>query len=185
MFRWDRLSLAREESRMIGALKSLVLAIAFWGCATGLNLRAHTYSAEQVNTRQEARLIEIISVMPAKVVVDNSEQKQNAQIAGTTLGALAGGLAGGLGGLTSGGTAGTTAAGGIVGVAAGSMAPNSVAVDGVTIGYRDGQANKIFTSSQVGMECEFVKGTALLVSTVKGETRIQPNAEKGSCKGVK
>lgn len=170
---------------MIGALQLLLVASALWGCASGQNLRANTYSADQVNTRQEARVVEIISVMPAKVMVDNSEQKQNAQIAGATLGALAGGLAGGLGGLTSGGTAGTTVAGGVVGGAAGSMSPNSVAVDGVTIGYRDGQSNKIFTSSQVGRECEFVKGNALVVSTVKGETRIQPNAEKDSCKGVK
>ena len=156
----------------------LLLTLVLAGCAaTGENLRSNTYTAAEVNKAQNAEVIEIISVMDAKVVVDNSEQKRKAQTGGATLGALAGGLGGGLGGLSAGGTAGTTVAGGAIGVAAGSMVSETVMVDGVTIGFRKGAGGQVMTSSQVGRKCEFQPGTALLVSTgSRSETRIQPNA---------
>lgn len=147
------------------------------GCAaTGDNLRSNVYTANQVNQQQAATMIEILTVMPAQVVVDNSEQKRKAQIGGATLGALAGGLGGGLGGLSAGGTAGTTIGGGVVGAAAGSMVSDTVLVEGVTIGFRYENRGQIMTSSQVGKACEFQPGNALMVSTTGTETRIQPNA---------
>lgn len=156
----------------------LLLTFALVGCAaTGENLRANTYTAAEVNKAQNAEVVEIISVMDAKVVVDNSEQKRKAQIGGATLGALAGGLGGGFGGLGVGKTTGTTVAGGAVGLAAGSMVSDTVLVDGVTIGFRRGSGGQVMTSSQVGRKCEFRPGTALLVSAGSpSETRIQPNA---------
>lgn len=176
-----------DMRKSLGTTSPLIaIAVFAASCsATGEGYRANSYSTQQVNTRQEARVIEIVTATPAKIIVDNSEQKQKAQIGGATLGALAGGLAGGLGGLSSGGTAGTTIAGGVVGAAAGSMAPDSVPVDGVTIAYRDGQNGRIFTSSQVGQTCEFVPGPSLLVWMADGprtstgepvETRVQPNS---------
>ncbi len=121
-------------------------------------------------------MIEILSVMPARVVVDNSEQKRRVRVGAATLGAIAGGLAGGLTGLGGWQTLGTTVAGGTVGAAGGSMVADEVLVDGVTLGYRYGSGGRILTSSQVGSPCEFKVGTALMVSTSQTETRVQPNA---------
>jgi outer membrane lipoprotein SlyB len=60
------------------------------GCAaTGENLQSNVYRAGQVNTAQAARSIKIITVLPAKIEVDNSKQKNQAQVGGAILGALA------------------------------------------------------------------------------------------------
>lgn len=145
------------------------------GCAaTGENLKGNVYKAGQVNTAQAARSIKIIAVLPAQIEVDNSKQKQQAQIGGAVLGALAGGLAGGFGGIGSLGTAGTTIGGGAIGAGAGSMVSDKVLVEGVTISYSE--SGKIFTSAQVGKACEFHPGVTLLITTAVNETRIQPNA---------
>jgi outer membrane lipoprotein SlyB len=147
------------------------------GCAaTGDNLKANVYTASQVNSQQDATMVEILSVMPAQVEVDNSKQKTQAQVGGAMLGALAGGLGGGLGGLSSAGTAGTTIGGGVAGAAAGSLVNDKVLVAGVTLGYRYQAKGQIVTSTQVGKSCEFQRGDALMVSTSRNETRIQPNA---------
>ncbi len=146
------------------------------GCAaTGENLKSNVYQAGQVNRVQEARSVQIISVLAAKIEVDNSQQKKQAQVGGATLGALAGGLGGGFGGLSGWGTAGTAAAGGVAGAAAGSLVPDTNLVDGVTIAYSEDE--RMFTSTQVGQKCEFKIGLAMIVSTGGDETRIQPNAE--------
>lgn len=150
--------------------------IAISGCAaTGENLKGNVYKAGQVNAAQAARTIKITAVLPAQIEVDNSKQKQQAQVGGAILGALAGGLGGGFGGLGTGGTVATTAGGGAIGAAAGSLVSDKVLVQGVSIAYiEDG---KMFTSAQVGKECEFkVNATALIISTGPNETRIQPNA---------
>jgi outer membrane lipoprotein SlyB len=153
---------------------TILTMILMTGCAaTGENLKGNVYKAGQVNTAQNARRISILSVLPAQVEVDNSKQKQQAQVGGGILGALAGGLAGGFGGIGSLGTAGTTVGGGAIGVAAGSMVSDKVLVEGVTIGYTEN--GKMFTSTQVGRACEFHPGTAIMVSTTANETRIQPN----------
>lgn len=152
------------------ALASLV------GCAaTGENLKGNVYKAGQVNTAQAARTIKIISVLPAQIEVDNSKQKQQAQVGGAVLGALAGGLAGGFGGIGTGGTVATTVGGGALGAAAGSLVADKVLVEGVSIAYMEN--DQMLTSSQVGKICEFkVNQTALIISTGPNETRIQPNA---------
>ena len=145
------------------------------GCAaTGANLKSDVYKAGQVNTAQAARSIKIITVLPAKIEVDNSEQKKQAQVGGAILGALAGGLGGGFGGIGTAATVGTTIAGGAVGAAAGSIVSDKVLVDGVSIAYTEN--GQMFTSAQVGRQCEFKQGTAIIISTSPTETRIQPNA---------
>lgn len=145
------------------------------GCAaTGDNLKGNVYKAGQVNTIQAAKSIEILSVLPAKIEVDNSKQKQQAQVGGGILGAIAGGLAGGFG--THGNpyaTAGTTLAGGAIGAAAGSMVDDKVLVEGVSITYI--YNNQTLNSVQVGRACEFTRGTTSMVSTSPTETRIQAN----------
>jgi outer membrane lipoprotein SlyB len=145
------------------------------GCAaTGENLQSNVYRAGQVNTAQAARSIKIITILPAKIEVDNSEQKKQAQVGGAILGALAGGLGGGFGGLGGLGTTGTTIAGGAVGAAAGSMVSDKILVDGVSIAYSEN--GKMFTSAQVGRACEYKIGATIIISTSPTETRIQPNA---------
>jgi len=145
------------------------------GCAaTGANIQSNVYRAGQVNTAQAARSIKIITILPAKIEVDNSEQKKQAQVGGAILGALAGGLGGGFGGIGGLGTAGTTIAGGAVGAAAGSLVSDKILVDGVSIAYSEN--GKMFTSAQVGRACEYQIGAAIIISTTPTETRIQPNA---------
>lgn len=144
------------------------------GCAaTGEGYRADVYTAGQVNSAQNAEAIEIVSILPAKIEVDNSQQRQQAQVGGAMLGALGGGLGGGLGGLSGAGTAGTTIGGAAVGAAAGSLVPDKRYVEGVTLAFT--KSGEMFTSTQVGRRCEFKQGTAILVNTGGNETRIQPN----------
>lgn len=153
----------------------LAVASILSGCAaTGENLQSNVYRAGQVNTAQAARSIKIITILPAKIEVDNSEQKKQAQVGGALLGALAGGLGGGFGGLGGLGTTGTTIAGGAVGAAAGSMVSDKILVDGVSIAYSEN--GKMFTSAQVGRACEYKIGATIIISTSPTETRIQPNA---------
>ena len=145
------------------------------GCAaTGENLQSNVYRAGQVNTAQAARSIKIITVLPAKIEIDNAEQKKQAQVGGAILGALAGGLGGGFGGLGGLGTTGTTIAGGAAGAAAGSLVSDKILVEGVSIAYSEN--GKMFTSAQVGRACEYRPGATIIISTSPTETRIQPNA---------
>lgn len=141
----------------------------------GANLAANVYQADQVNQSQDAKVINILSLSPAKVQVSNAQNQQAAEVAGGVLGAVAGGL---IGGNVSGGSVGTglggAALGGVGGAAAGSLVPSSTLVDGVTIGYN--QDGNIHTSTQVGELCQFKLGQALVVSTQQNETRVQPNA---------
>lgn len=160
-----------QVSRMFTTALCGVLIV---GCAaTGEQYASNVYTSDKVNTQQEVKTVKIIAVLPARVQVDNTQAKQNAQIVGGVLGALAGGLTGnkldgGRGTLTGG------AVGAGVGVAAGSLVSDKVLVDGVSLTYKDGA--KTFNSAQVGKLCEFNPGTAILITTVTSETRIQPNA---------
>lgn len=153
-----------------------VIAALMTGCAANTQqYRASSWDASQVNTQQEAQVVRIISIMPATVYVDNTANKEAAALGG----ALIGGIAGGLVGKKSSSKYGTgvgVGAGTAVGAAAGSaLTESKTAAEGVNLGYqKDG---KIYTSTQVGMQCEYKTGTALMVSMKSGETRIQPNAE--------
>lgn len=161
------------KSGSAGVFVTLSAAL-LMGCATtGERYASNVYTADKVNTRQEVKAVKIIAVLPAKVEVDNTQAKQNAQIIGGVLGALAGGLAGhnldGGRGTFSGG-----AIGGGVGVAAGSLVSDKTLVDGVSITYTEGA--KTYNSAQVGQLCQFSPGTAVMVTSEMKETRIQPNA---------
>jgi outer membrane lipoprotein SlyB len=152
-----------------------VLSLA--ACAQpGAESAANVYSQGQVNTRQNADVVQVLAVMPAKVQVSNAQNQRAAQLAGGILGAAAGaGLGAGLGNhnaLAAGAVGGV--GGGVVGAAAGSLVPGQVLVDGVSITYT--QHGETFNSAQVGRLCEYAPGQAIMISTSAMETRIQPNA---------
>ena len=158
-------------------MKKLILAvavvstIAMTGCATGSNLASNSYAASQVNQRQEATTIEILAVMPAKVQVDNSQNRKAVQTGAFILGAIAGGIIGGHQGAAALGAL----AGGAGGAVAGSVVSDVNTVEGVSLAYR--QSGRVFNSAQVGQMCQFKTGIAIMVSSGGNETRVQPNAE--------
>lgn len=138
--------------------KKTLLKIAFFaasmsalsGCQSNADqYAADVYDAGQLNSKQETKTVNIISVLPAKVAVDNTQNKQAAQTFGAILGAVAGGVAGHNVGSGSGlGTAAGAVGGGTVGAAAGTLVKDKSIVEGVSLTYKDG--TKLFTSTQVG-----------------------------------
>jgi outer membrane lipoprotein SlyB len=155
----------------------LVLVILFVGCvATGERFRSDVYTSDQVNQQQRGKLVLIKKVLPAKVEVDNVEQKERTQKIGGLIGAITGGLTTGLTTKSRGSAAVGTAGGAAAGVVGGSIAPDKVIVEGVTIIYLNEDTGELVTSTQVGRTCEYVEGEkALMVTTKANETRIQPN----------
>lgn len=162
-------------TQSILALSILSASIFVAGCqAPGEQYQASVYQADQLNQKQAAKTINIIAVLPAKVEVDNSQARNDAQKAGLLLGGIAGALLGnghGSDGALVGGLVG-----GVAGGVTGSVVSDKTIVDGVSITYAEN--NKIFTSTQIGHSCEFHPGVALVISTKKNETRVQPN---GTC----
>lgn len=155
---------------------AILSTAALQACSTGANLQANVYRADQVNQRQEAQVVDILAVLPAKVEVSNEEARRLAQGGGAVLGAIAGAAIGNnvrnpspstrfVGG----------AAGAGVGYVAGSAVPGKVLVDGVSITYV--QDGKTYSSAQVGKMCEFKPGRAIVISVTPTETRIQANSE--------
>lgn len=154
-------------------LSSLILA----GCQSNADEHAaDVYQTDQLNAKQETKTVNIISILPAKVAVDNTQNKQAAQAFGAVIGAVAGGIAGH--NVGSGSTLNTTAGavgGGAAGAAAGSLVKDKTLVEGVSLTYKEG--TKVYTSTQVGKSCQFTTGLAVVISTNYNETRIQPNAK--------
>lgn len=154
----------------VAMLASFTLA----GCQSNADDHAaDVYQTDQLNTKQETKTVNIISILPAKVAVDNSQNKRNAQAFGALIGAVAGGVIGH--NVGSGSNSGTTAGavgGGAVGAAAGSMVNDKTLVEGVSLTYKEG--TKVYTSTQVGKECQFTTGLAVVITTTYNETRIQP-----------
>ena len=149
----------------VAMLASFTLA----GCQSNADDHAaDVYQTDQLNTKQETKTVNIISILPAKVAVDNSQNKRNAQAFGALIGAVAGGVIGH--NVGSGSNSGTTA-----GAAAGSMVNDKTLVEGVSLTYKEG--TKVYTSTQVGKECQFTTGLAVVITTTYNETRIQPNTK--------
>ena len=144
--------------------------------ATGEQYESNVYEAGEVNQEQDARTVKILAVMPAKVQVENKKQRKTAQLVGGVLGALGGALAGNQSNkYRSEATLGGAAGGGAIGATAGGvLVDEKVLVDGVSITYVDNGKTK--NSAQVGKLCQFIQGTAVLITTKSKETRIQPNA---------
>lgn len=156
-------------------LLTLPAALILSGCQQpGANLKANVYKADQVNSAQEAKVIKILAVEPAQVEADNSQQRKSAAVMGGILGAVAGGVAGHGISHDPNATAVGAVGGGAGGAALGSLVPDKVLVDGVSITYT--YHHKTLNSAQVGKLCEFEPGKAILISTGPGSTRIQSNA---------
>jgi outer membrane lipoprotein SlyB len=176
--RSDHKSVQRRYSLM--SIKLIVAGISVLSLAAcaqpGAESAANVYTQGEVNTRQNAEVVQVLAVMPAKVQVSNAQNQRVAQIAGGILGAAGGaGLGAGLASPHNAFAAGTVGAvgGGVVGAAAGSLVPPTVLVDGVSITYTD--HGHTFNSAQVGRLCEYGPGQAIMVSSSPTETRIQPN----------
>jgi outer membrane lipoprotein SlyB len=160
----------------ISASMVILLVISIQGCATGENMQSNVYRAGEVNQRQEAQVVEILAVLPAKVEVSNEEARRLAQAGGTVLGAIGGAA---IGNNVRNASTNTRVVGGVagagVGGVAGSLVPGKVLVDGVSLTYVEN--GKTFNSAQVGKTCEFKPGKAIVVSTTPTETRIQSNSQ--------
>ncbi len=162
----------KKTSRVVGIIT--VTAMTLSGCATtGEGLQANVYKAGQVNQVQEAKTVKILAVLPAKVEVDNSAAKRQAEVGGAILGALLGAAAGNRSSRPGTGTVGAVG-GAAAGAAAGSMVSDKVLVDGVSLTYV--YNNRTLNSAQVGRACEYQPGVAVMISTSPTETRIQANA---------
>lgn len=131
--------------------------------------QSNVYGIGQLNQRQEVKTISILSVVPAKVEVDNTENQKIAQGVGALLGAVAGvALA------NNKNDVGGGVLGGLAGAGAGGLAvKNKKLVDGVQIIYQEG--SRTLSSAQVGRPCDFAIGTALVIVSESNETRIQSN----------
>lgn len=157
-------------------ISSIVAFSLLSGCQSSAdNFAADVYDTTQLNARQETKTVNVISVLPAKVAVDNTANKEAAQTFGAILGAVAGGVTGYN---IKSGSALNTVAGGVVGgaagAAAGSLVKDKILVEGVSLTYKEG--TKVYTSTQVGRPCQFITGLAVIISTKDNETRIQPNS---------
>ena len=143
----------------------------------GANLGANVYRAGQVNQAQEAKVVIIQAVLPAKIEVDNSQSQAQARVASTLLLGLGGAF---LGNSVSGhyrglGTLAGAAGGAAVGNAFGGLVPATTLVDGISLTYEED--GRLRNSTQVGKTCEFGQGRAIVIATGPGETRIQANRE--------
>lgn len=163
-------------NRWVWVLMVAVSSLSLSGCAKpGQNLQANVYKAGQVNTQQDAKVVEILAVMPAKIEADNAENKRGAQVIGGLLGAIGGGVLGNrLSNNRADGTAVGVVGGGVTGAVAGSLVSDKVLVDGVSLTYVF--QKKTLNSAQVGLLCEYAPGKAVMISTSATETRIQANA---------
>ncbi|MDA3054436.1 MULTISPECIES: glycine zipper 2TM domain-containing protein [unclassified Campylobacter] len=156
---------------------SVVAMIALSGCSNkSETLGPDVYDEHGLNQEQNAKTIQILSIVPAKVRVDNTENKRLAQAAGGVVGAVGGAVLGHkMGGRhETGGAVAGGAIGGVLGAGAGSMVSDTKVIDAVTITYKDGKSLK--SSTQAGRVCQYANGEALMISSYSGETRIQPNA---------
>jgi len=162
-------------------LMALLALTGLVGCATKPDLSQHaanTYTAAHLNRVQEVKTVELIGIIPARVAVDNSANARRNAETGALMGALIGAAVGANSTRNryGTGTAVGTATGAGVGSAAGASTPTVIYESGVTLTYV--MNGRTLSSTQIGKQCEFKPGLAVMVTTVSGsgETRIQPNA---------
>ncbi|PSM52115.1 putative outer membrane lipoprotein [Campylobacter blaseri] len=158
-------------------LGSAALSLLLLGCAPkGNDLGGNVYDPYALNSEQKTKVVTILDTLPAKIAVDNSDNKIMAQTVGVVVGAATGAIIGyNAGGGKSGAGAGAGGAiGGALGGAGGGMVSDKKLVEGVTIIYQDG--DKKLSSTQVGRLCEFKPGNAIMIITSKHDTRIQANS---------
>jgi outer membrane lipoprotein SlyB len=140
-------------------------------CATpGEENRAGSFSAGQVNQRQQVKIISILSILPAKVTVSN---RRNQDLA-SGIGAVVGGILGAAIGHDNNRSSGGATLGVIAGSEAGRLGQGSTKlIDGIQIIYRDG--DETLSSAQVARPCDYALGQALMTFVGDTEARIQSN----------
>ncbi|MCT4703575.1 hypothetical protein MUA02_17095 [Enterobacteriaceae bacterium H20N1] len=150
-------------------------SVALAGCADNADkYAADVYQVGQLNSKQETKTVNIISILPAKVAVDNTANKNTARNMGAVVGALAGAVVGfNTGSNSTLNAVAGGAGGGVVGSMASAGVKDTVMVDAVSLTYKED--TKVFTSTQVGKACQFSTGLAVVITTKADETRIQPN----------
>lgn len=159
---------------------TVLATMAMAGCAAQSDIyRPDVYGTEQVNQAQEVQTVEIIDIRPARIAVDNADDRSTARKVGTVLGAIAGAALGNHGNHST----SSRVMGGLAGGAIGNLAGDAVGgdakklVDGVQLTFRRG--SKVYSSTQIGDMCEYRLGEAVLISTFRNETRVQPNNPYG------
>jgi outer membrane lipoprotein SlyB len=156
-------------------LAALTLMLSLAACQPpGADLAPNVYGADQVNQQQQAKVVNILAIMPARIAVDNAQARAAAQMFGGVLGAAGGAVLGNNLGTPGRATLAGGVVGGATGAIAGSLVPGTALVDGVSLTYVED--DKTFNSAQVGQICEFQPGKAIVISTQANETRVQPNA---------
>lgn len=161
------------------AALSAALVLALSGCANDTaRYRADVYGPGSLNQAQEVQTVEILSIQKARIALPNDTKNSASQLAGTVAGAALGMVIGNqfghhhdsrrdariLGGI----------AGGIVGNRAADYTSGSTDYqEGVQLSYR--YNDKMYNSVQVGRQCEYQLGTAMMVREGANGTRIQPN----------
>ena len=157
---------------------SITVGSAILCALTALPLVAQTtsnvYRPDETNTVQQAKVVTILMITPAKVVADNSQAQKTARVAGGLLGAVGGAVVGNNLGRSPGRQLVGGAFGGATGIAVGSLAPATKLVDGVSITYDD--QGQTLNAAQVGKLCEFTQGKAVVTLSTPTHVRIQPNA---------
>lgn len=116
----------------------ILSSFALAGCQSNADDHAaDVYQTDQLNSKQETKTVNIISVLPAKVAVDNSKNKRAAQATGAVLGAVAGGVIGhNVGSRSNLNTTAGAATGAAAGAAAGSMVNDKTLVEGVSLRHK-------------------------------------------------
>ena len=148
-------------------LGCIILYLFLIGCATnGDSLRSNVYNENQINQAQECVAVTILNIIPAKIVIGNSKQKDIWSKVGTVGGAVSGGLSADVIGASFGAIAGNFV---------GFSVKDKIIITGVTIEFRNEQNGKILASTQVGKMCEYTINSKTLLITNGKETRVQPN----------
>jgi outer membrane lipoprotein SlyB len=151
------------------------VAVVLAGCQpTGTNLEASVYQVGQANQKQEARVVNILTVLPARIEISNEMTRTPAQPIGGLAGAIEGG---GIGNNTARHSSANVLIGGATGGAPGALAGSGVSdktlVEGVSLTYAEN--GKTLSSAQVGKICEFQPGMAIVISSGPNEARLLPN----------
>lgn len=158
----------------------LSLSVILSGCtADGSLYRSDTFDTSEVNRLQQVKLVEIVELGPARIKVNNRSERNESGDYGMLLGAIAGVAIGKHAGHSN----TSKVLGGLTGAAVGSMAgkqlsgKNQEIIDGVQITFN--YEGKTYSSTQVGLLCEYRLGPARLIASNSRETRIQPNNPYG------
>ncbi|MCD8340249.1 MAG: hypothetical protein LUC43_08670 [Burkholderiales bacterium] len=169
---------------------ALLSTLVLTGCQPYGGGYRNSYGPSYVGQAQEVQQIDIVSVTPEAITVQNPNGGQTSKTIGTLIGAVAGAAIGGAvdrhrdpwghrhpGGL---GIAAGAVVGGTAGYAAGSWAGNrNSQSEGASITFRTTEGYT-YTTLQAARACMFRPGPASMMNSGQGTVTIQPN-NPGGC----